>query len=645
MQRKQPFFRILCGAPAVTFIVGMLVVPAFAQNASQAAAHNNVPPTARQAAQLPEFASRLARQVTPAATHKRRASTRACSNQPSPQDNVIYENGPVNGTTDGWTINFGFVVSDTLFVPIGPSIITGFDFYAWEFPGDMLASLQWSITSSPNGGAVYGSGTVSGANLVDSFISTNQYGYNIDHISASGLNVTLTSSGTYWVNLFNAGVPSGNPVYWDENSGQGCQSQGCPSQAYENSLGTIPSEAFEITGNESVFPCFSEGSWVIHDFNGLDGNSPYGVVTDKAGNLYGATDPVNDNGSGNGSAYKLALKDQTWMFTPLYSFTGLDNGVDSSTPVVGPEGVLYGTAEGGIQNCGTGNKYYCGLIYSLAPSPVACLTALCSWTENVLYRFTGNDASGPGSLVFDPAGNLYGIVSSGGAFGNGAVFELTPSSGGWSEKLIYSFIGGSGGSLPDTVLLGNDGNLYGTTSLGGAYGWGAIFQLVPSQDGWSENVIYSFQNQNDGFEPYALVQDNSGDLFGIAYDVDSQYSTLFMLTPSNGTWVFTTLEDLAGGYYSPNNLWSLTVDKTGKNLYGFGHGEHRNCDGKLTDIVSYIFSLVPTNNGWKLGTPLLIDDQWFNAYGALATDANGNLYGTTYDCGKYGDGTVWMFSP
>ena len=114
-----------------------------------------------------------------------------------------------------------------------------------------MTSLQWSITSEPNGGTVYGSGTVSGGNLTDKFISTNQFGYDIDKISASGLNVNVTSGGTYWLNLQNAAVPSGDPVFWDENSGVGCHSQGCPSQAYESAVGTIASEAFDINGGGS----------------------------------------------------------------------------------------------------------------------------------------------------------------------------------------------------------------------------------------------------------------------------------------------------------------------------------------------------------------------------------------------------------
>jgi len=146
-------------------------------------------------------------------------------------------NGPINGTTDAWTINFGYVVSDT-FTPDKVDVI-GFQIGVWEFPGDVLQTVDWSITSAENGGTVYGSGTVSGSHLTDTFISTNQYGYNIDLISASMSVNNLSTMGTYWFNLANATVPSGDPVYWDENSGK--------ASASESAVGTIPSEAFTIT--------------------------------------------------------------------------------------------------------------------------------------------------------------------------------------------------------------------------------------------------------------------------------------------------------------------------------------------------------------------------------------------------------------
>ena len=97
-----------------------------------------------------------------------------------------YDNGPINGTTDAWTINFGYIVSDTF---VAGGSVTGFQFGVWEFPGDAVSSVDWSITTEENGGTVIGSGTASGKNVTDQFISTNQYGYDIDLITVTGLNV------------------------------------------------------------------------------------------------------------------------------------------------------------------------------------------------------------------------------------------------------------------------------------------------------------------------------------------------------------------------------------------------------------------------------------------------------------------------
>src|SRR5271165_1375183 len=157
----------------------------------------------------------------------------------------IYDNGLINGTTDAWTINFGYIVSDS-YVSDG-STVTRFLFGVWEFPGDTMTSVQWSITSGENSGTTFGSGTASvGSNLTDKFISTNQFGYDIDVITVTGLNVNQVAGSTYWLNLQNAAVPSGDPVFWDENSGAGCKSNGCPSMASESTVGTIASEAFTL---------------------------------------------------------------------------------------------------------------------------------------------------------------------------------------------------------------------------------------------------------------------------------------------------------------------------------------------------------------------------------------------------------------
>jgi hypothetical protein len=103
----------------------------------------------------------------------------------------LYDNGPINGTTDAWTINFGFLLADS-FAVLNDSTVGGFNFGVWEFAGDRLTSVDWLISAYPDGGTVYGSGTANGSNLTDRFISINQYGYDIDNITVTGLNVNLT---------------------------------------------------------------------------------------------------------------------------------------------------------------------------------------------------------------------------------------------------------------------------------------------------------------------------------------------------------------------------------------------------------------------------------------------------------------------
>jgi len=167
---------------------------------------------------------------------------------------VLYDNGPISGTINGWVLNFGFITSDT-FTLAGNSTIGGFQFGAWEYPGDVLTSIDWSVTTAENGGTVLGSGTASGKNLTDTFLYENPYGFNVDEITVTGLNVGL-SGGTYWLNLQNAMVPDGDPVYWDQNYGKGCggsdgKGANCPSMASESAIGTIYSEAFTITGGST----------------------------------------------------------------------------------------------------------------------------------------------------------------------------------------------------------------------------------------------------------------------------------------------------------------------------------------------------------------------------------------------------------
>lgn len=161
---------------------------------------------------------------------------------------VIYENGPANGNAYAWQINFGFIVSDTFYLPQN-NVVSGIGFDAWLYPGDTLLSAELSITSAENGGTVYFDQVLSAE---QGSCAPNSLGYSVcTEGLALGEGLHL-NAGTYWINLSNALATNNDPVYWDENSGIGCHSPGCPSQASENDLGTIPSESFVVVGGTST---------------------------------------------------------------------------------------------------------------------------------------------------------------------------------------------------------------------------------------------------------------------------------------------------------------------------------------------------------------------------------------------------------
>jgi uncharacterized repeat protein (TIGR03803 family) len=220
--------------------------------------------------------------------------------------------------------------------------------------------------------------------------------------------------------------------------------------------------------------------------NGSDGSNPYGgLIFDQSGNLYGAT------GNDGGTVFKLT-PGGGWTYSLLYSFTGVvNNACGPGTLVMDRTGSLYGTTASG----GDGNPGY-GVVFKLQPAASACKTALCPWTETVLCTFqAGDDGANPnyGDLIFDKAVNIYGATYGGDQDDDGTVYELTPSAGGWTENVLFGFDYRDGQFPYNGVILDNAGNLYGTTSLGGAQGYGTVFQLTPSGPCWTQTIFYNFQ--------------------------------------------------------------------------------------------------------------------------------------------------------
>ncbi len=147
---------------------------------------------------------------------------------------TLYSNGGSSYTADAWTINFGFSVSDS-FTCSAACDVGDFHIGVWLFPGDVLGSVDMALSSSSFGGTF---NTYNVSSFQD--LGVNQFGYDTGIASFDVANIPL-SAGTNWITLQNAvETQFGDPIYWDENSG--------PSTAYENSLGSIPSEAFTVTG-------------------------------------------------------------------------------------------------------------------------------------------------------------------------------------------------------------------------------------------------------------------------------------------------------------------------------------------------------------------------------------------------------------
>ena len=388
---------------------------------------------------------------------------------------------------------------------------------------------------------------------------------------------------------------------------------------------------------------------------------PYaGLIFDPAGNLYGTT-VYDTSGRGRwgcyascGIVYKLTPKpDGSWTEETLHLFGSdwLDGYQPHAALVSDTAGNLYGTTRyggGGWDRCADTFTDGCGVVFKLAPHSDG------TWTESVLYAFCPDmyclDGQDPAGLIFDHDGNLYGTTTHGGAYWWGAVFKLTPqANGSWTESLLHSFTSGEDGGIPDAgLILDQAGNLYGTTTGGGTYGYGTVFRLTPSQDGsWTESVLHSFTGGEDGGIPYAgLILDQAGNLYGttgqggnLKHCNGIGCGVVFTLTPNaNGSWTenvlhrFCAITNCRDGT-GPQG--TLTLDAAG-NLYG------TTVSGGLSGY-GVVFKLARNTNGvWREtvlkhfpgGNPGMFP------YAGLIFDGAGNLYGTT--AGEWRNGVGWV---
>jgi uncharacterized repeat protein (TIGR03803 family) len=219
--------------------------------------------------------------------------------------------------------------------------------------------------------------------------------------------------------------------------------------------------------------------------------------------------------------------------------------------------------------------------------------------------------------------------------------------GSWNLKVIHTFTGGTdglGGSA-SRLLLDTAGNVYGVNTVGGANGFGNVFELAPSGGGkWQLTTLYSFKDQPDGASPYGgIIFDKSGNLYGTTYYAGANdVGTVYKLTHNNGSWTESVIYSFKGGSDGDSPISTLVTDKQG-NLYG------TTSDGGAAKCgCGTIFRVAPGKGGaWTEtvvyrfpGTP-----QPGFAYNGMVSDGKGNFYGTTVHGGTGNDGAIYQFTP
>lgn len=381
---------------------------------------------------------------------------------------------------------------------------------------------------------------------------------------------------------------------------------------------------------------------VIYSFGGSpDAEYPStDLAVDSAGNLYGMT--VLGGNFGSGTVFRLSPTEGGWTETLLYSFTSAaDGGQPYGGVTLDDDGNLYGTAVVGGSG-GTCVEDGCGVVWKLTNSGA-------SWSQSVIHNFTGlDDGYGPGGpVVFDNLGNLYGMTPTGGEFGLGVVYQLSPDgSGNWTLTVIHTFTGGYDGATGSAgrLLIDDDGIIYGVATVGGTYGYGTAFQLTPTPKGpWTQHTLYAFKGQPDASYPYGgLVRDASGSFYGTTYYGGTQgFGTVYTLVEVNGEWQERVLHSFRDGSDGSFSISHLVLDPAG-NLYGTtSEGGAAGCG------CGTIFKLVHINGAWRerivhrfQGSP----DGSF-PYNGLVIDSAGNLYGTTVHGGDDDEGAIYKFTP
>jgi uncharacterized repeat protein (TIGR03803 family) len=379
----------------------------------------------------------------------------------------------------------------------------------------------------------------------------------------------------------NPGNPFANNLIFDGSNFYGVTWEGGETAGCLNGCGTV----FELSPN-------SNGGWsetLLYSFDPVngDGSNPLGgLVRDQQGNLYGTTyfgggSASCDNGCG--TVFELTPGSNGWTEAVLYRFTGgADGNYPYSTLTIDKTGSLYGTTYG------AGGTSSLGTVYQLS------LSSTGGWAQTTLHGFAGtSDGSNPlGPVVFDKMGRLYGTTSAGGTYGYGNVYQLNPLASGWTLTVLHDF-NSTDGAFPAWVGLTIDqgGNLYGTTENGGPNNTGTVWELLysASQNDYSEKVLYNFgpKGDGDGNYPWAgVTMPGDGILFGTtAQGGPNNWGTIFALAKDNrNKWKEKILYSFTGGEDGGQPSGDLLKNGSGP-LYGIAGGGGASTAGVVFEIA------------------------------------------------------------
>jgi uncharacterized repeat protein (TIGR03803 family) len=372
------------------------------------------------------------------------------------------------------------------------------------------------------------------------------------------------------------------------------------------------------------------------NFNGTDGANPYaGLIADPSGDLFGAT--VYGGASGYGGMFELPKTSSGYAGTPtiLVSLNGTNGAITTgtleATLVADAFGNLLGTTYAG----GTSGE---GTVFEIVKTSTGYAS-----TPTTLVNFNGTNGANPfAGLIADANGDLFGTTYQGGPSGEGTVFEIAKTSSGYASTAttLVSFNGTNGANPVGGLMADASGDLLGTTQFGGASNDGTVFEIAKTSAGYASTAatLVSFSGAN-GANPYAgLVADANGDLFGTTYAGGaSGEGTVFEIakTSSGYAGTATTLVSFNGAN-GANPFAGLIVDGNG-NLFGTDNA------GGPSDYGT-VFEVAKTSSGYANTPTVLVNFDGANGanpQAGLVADVNGNLFGTTYNGGASGVGTVF----